>query len=100
MFIKTIGKGYYSKVKLVINRQDGKRYVIVSYQAAKIINKSQLKARKSSLEEDENGNLVRDNLLEDAVSEISILKELDHPNIIKLYEIINHEDEDKIYLSE
>lgn len=30
--------------------------------------------------------------------EIEIMKKLDHPNVIKLYEIINNEKSDKMYI--
>lgn len=33
-------------------------------------------------------------------SEIDILKKLDHPNVIKLYEIINDLENEKVYLVE
>jgi serine/threonine protein kinase len=34
----------------------------------------------------------------DTMREIDILKELNHPNIIKLYEVIDDEKDDKLYL--
>ena len=39
-----------------------------------------------------------DNLLKDALKEIAILKKLNHKNVIKLFEIIHHDDESLIYL--
>ena len=37
-------------------------------------------------------------MLKDALKEIAILKKLDHPNIIKLYEILHNYQKEKIYL--
>ena len=86
---KVLGKGSYSKVKLVT--KDGIRY------AMKIIDKKLLKNKKI-FKQDKDGNIIVTNLLKDALKEIAILKKLDHPNIIKLYEIIHDHKKQKIYL--
>lgn len=36
--------------------------------------------------------------LENVKKEIAIMKKLNHPNLIKLYEVISNPDQDKIYL--
>ncbi|KAK2145177.1 hypothetical protein LSH36_697g03142 [Paralvinella palmiformis] len=72
--IKTIGKGNFAKVKLAKHVLTGKEVAI------KIIDKTQL--NPSSLQK-----LFR---------EVKIMKELDHPNIVKLFEVI--ETEKTLYL--
>lgn len=67
--IKTIGKGNFAKVKLAKHELIGKEVAI------KIIDKTQL--NQSSLQK-----LFR---------EVKIMKCLDHPNIVKLYEVIQTE---------
>eukprot|EP01132_Coremiostelium_polycephalum_P005523 gene5523-6881_t len=63
-FIKTVGKGSYGKVKLVVEKETGKGY------AAKILSKELIIKQKKS-------KYVN--------TEKTILDSLDHPNIIKLY---------------
>ena len=74
-YVKLLGKGSYSKVKLVI--KDDIKY------AMKIIDKKVLKNKKI-FKQDNDGNVIVTNLLKDALKEIAILKKLDRPNIIKL----------------
>ncbi|KAH7972385.1 hypothetical protein HPB52_011588 [Rhipicephalus sanguineus] len=72
--LKTIGKGNFAKVKLAKHVPTGKEVAI------KIIDKTQL--NPSSLQK-----LFR---------EVRIMKMLDHPNIVKLYQVI--ETEKTLYL--
>ena len=87
--LKELGRGTYSKVKLVM--KDNTKY------AMKIIDKKELK-KKKIFKQDKDGNVIVTNLLKDALKEIAILKKLDHPNIIKLYEILHNYQKEKIYL--
>ena len=87
--IKLLGKGSYSKVKLVM--KDNTKY------AMKIVDKKVLKSKKI-FKQDKDGNVIITNLLKDALKEIAILKKLNHPNIIKLYEILHNYQKQKIYL--
>jgi serine/threonine protein kinase len=94
LFLSTIGKGSYAKVKLCLNTIDN------NYYAVKIINKSILSKKKKGFGRDAEGNMTIIYMLDDAINEIKILKILNnnggHKNVIKLYEIIN--DTNKIYL--
>jgi [calcium/calmodulin-dependent protein kinase] kinase len=87
--IELLGKGAYSKVKLVV--KDNVKY------AMKIIDKKELK-KKKIFKQDPDGNVIVTTLLRDALKEIAILKKLDHPNIIKLIEILHNYKKEKIYL--
>jgi len=88
-FISNIGSGSFSKIELV--EKDGVKY------AMKIIDKEFLKSQKN-MEYDENGNLIINSSFENALKEIAILKKMNHPNIIKLYEIMYCKKNKKIYL--
>ncbi|KAF2074147.1 hypothetical protein CYY_004550 [Polysphondylium violaceum] len=73
-FIKTIGKGSFGKVKLVIEKETGKGY------AAKILNKKLI---------------IKEKKAKYVNTEKTILDSLDHPNIVKLY--YTFQDENDLY---
>jgi calcium-dependent protein kinase len=72
----TIGKGYFSTVKLAMKKNDEHETKF----AIKIIHKSK----------------VDENLHNDFLNELQILESLDHPNVIKLFEV--YEDDLNYYL--
>eukprot|EP00759_Apiculatamorpha_spiralis_P008408 PhF_6_TR15435/c0_g1_i1/m.23948/K07359/CAMKK2; calcium/calmodulin-dependent protein kinase kinase 2 len=80
--ITQIGQGAYSKVKLVQSTVDDQFY------ALKILNRSTLKRI----------GLGNDSALLKVQQEIAILKKLHHPNIIRLFEVIDDQTSNKIYL--
>jgi len=73
-FIKTIGKGSFGKVKLVMEKETGKGY------AAKILNKKLI---------------IKEKKAKYVNTEKTILDSLDHPNIVKLY--YTFQDENDLY---
>jgi serine/threonine protein kinase len=93
-FLDTIGRGSYSKVKLSV--KEGK------YFAVKVINKYLLKKKRKGYGKNEEGYMTIISMLPDALNEIQVLKFIHekggHKNIIKLIEIINDEEKEKIYL--
>lgn len=81
----TIGYGAFSEVKLVTNQDDGKKY------AMKILSKSKLQQNRSLMRRSSQG-------LDAAFREIAVLRKLDHPNVVKLIEVLDDPDEDGLYL--
>lgn len=73
----TLGKGQFASVKLCRDQKTGVQYAI------KIMNKVELRKK---------------NLYDSVRDELKVLKTLQHPKIIYLYEIINDEQKDNIYL--
>lgn len=65
---KELGKGAYASVKQAIHRPTGISYAVKIYDKHKMLDKE----RKSAMNR-----------------EIIILKQLDHPNIVKLHEVID-----------
>ena len=87
--VSFLGSGAYSKIELV--EKDGIKY------ALKIVDKSFLQSQKN-IEFDHEGNIVINSSFENAIKEIAILKKTNHPNIIKLHEILYCKNNKKIYL--
>jgi len=81
ILLKTIGQGTTGKVRHCINIKNGKDYAI------KICSKKKLSKRR-------NFQSGYDNLRR----EIELMKYLKHPNIIRLYAVIDDPDSDNIYL--
>jgi [calcium/calmodulin-dependent protein kinase] kinase len=87
--IKKLGEGSVCKVKLVEKNN-------VKY-ALKIVNKKHLLKMKKWIP-DENGKMTITTPLDGIVKEISILKKVNHRNLVKLYEIMNDKKKGKLYL--
>ena len=60
--------------------------------------KKRILRRKKEVYRDENGKVCFRNGLEDVLREIAVMKKLNHPNVIRLHEVINDADDDKIFL--
>ena len=70
-----LGEGSYGKVRLAENMYTGEKVAI------KILDK---------------GKIKQDNLIENLRQEIQIMKHIEHPNVVKLYEVLSSHS--KIYL--
>lgn len=78
-----IAIGSYAKVALYRSKLDGKLY------AMKIFHKSRLRKIKVGPSE---------TAMMDVMREVSIMKQLDHPNIVKLIEVIDDPESDHLYM--
>lgn len=67
-----------------MNKEDNRQY------AVKIMKKKALMRRRFGMR--------KGTAYEDVLREISIMKDLDHKNIVKLYEVINDPNEDRLFL--
>ncbi|XP_059155965.1 calcium/calmodulin-dependent protein kinase kinase 1-like isoform X2 [Physella acuta] len=92
-----IGKGSYGIVKLAYNEQDDEHYAMKILSKTKLMKKAGFFRRMPPAREGK-PNSRPPNPLERVYREIAILKKLDHPNIVKLVEVLDDPDEDKLYL--
>lgn len=87
LLLEKIGEGSYGKVRKGVNVSNNQTVAI------KIINKAKLK-RKRTLRKGKAATSLWDNVLQ----ELAILKKIDHPNIVKMHEVINDARKDKLYI--
>lgn len=80
--IKELGKGSFGKVKLIKHTETGEFF------GMKIFNKNILKKKRMGTR----------NMLQDVEHEIRIMKSMDHPNCVKLYEVLNDPEHHKFFL--
>ena len=78
--IKNIGEGGYGKVKLAFS--NNKKFAI------KIMNKHKLKQNQYFVQ-GKNGLMKIRNSLMEVQSEIAVMKKVRHPNLVRLYEVID-----------
>merc|ERR1712216_194306 len=80
--IEKLGKGSFGKVKLIMHTETGETF------AMKIFNKNVLKKKRMGTR----------NMIQDVEHEIRIMKMMDHPNCVKLYEVLNDPEHHKFFL--
>lgn len=85
--IQFLGQGAFGKVKLVENENDKKLYAI-KIQSKQMVKKMALKSGTFRTGKDN---------LDILQKEVAIMKKICHENLIRLYEIINDDEGDKIY---
>ncbi len=82
-----LGKGAFGKVALAKDITTNIKYAI------KVLNKSLLR-RKRILRKGKPPT----NMLENIFREIAIMKKLDHPNVLQIYEVIDDPENDKLFM--
>lgn len=87
-----LGVGSFSTVKLFFDNNNQ------TYYATKILNKKELARKKKGIKKGEDGSIIVDTCLKNALREIAILKNIECSNIIQLREIIHDDANCRIYL--
>ncbi|XP_078482388.1 calcium/calmodulin-dependent protein kinase kinase 1 isoform X2 [Ciona intestinalis] len=87
-----LGRGAYGMVKLVYNEDDNNLY------AMKILSKRKLIKQAGFARRPPKGGKKRLTPLDRVYQEIALLKKLDHPNVVKLVEVLDDPAEDNLYM--
>ncbi|XP_066585927.1 calcium/calmodulin-dependent protein kinase kinase 1 isoform X2 [Prorops nasuta] len=91
--LDNIGQGSYGIVKLVYNEEDGTHYALKILSKRKLMKKAGIFGRMApSRKASASCPLAK------VYREIALLKKLDHPNVVKLVEVLDDPDEDNLYL--
>lgn len=85
-------QGSFGIVKLAFNEEDETHY------AMKILSKKKLMKKAGIFGRMAPGRKGVSNPLAKVYREIALLKKLDHPNVVKLVEVLDDPDEDNLYL--
>ena len=84
-----IGKGSYGVVRMCHSESDHRNY------AMKIMSKKRIIRKAGFVKPSERG---KKDALENLKREIAILKKVDHPNVVKLIEVVDDPSDDNLYL--
>ncbi|XP_060534430.1 calcium/calmodulin-dependent protein kinase kinase 1 isoform X1 [Cylas formicarius] len=97
--LDSIGQGSYGVVKLAYNQEDDSHYAMKILSKKKLFKKSGMFGRLPPKKDGRSNASPINHPLEKVYREIAILKKLDHPNIVKLVEVLDDPDEDHLYLA-
>ncbi|XP_015592821.1 uncharacterized protein LOC107266646 isoform X2 [Cephus cinctus] len=92
--LDNIGQGSYGIVKLAYNEEDETHYAMKILSKKKLMKKAGIFGRMAPRQ----SKGASSNPLAKVYREIALLKKLDHPNVVKLLEVLDDPDEDNLYL--
>ncbi|CAO2629560.1 Calcium/calmodulin-dependent protein kinase kinase 2 [Lemmus lemmus] len=95
-----IGKGSYGVVKLAYNENDSTYYAMKVLSKKKLIRQAGFPRRPPprGTRPAPGGCIQPRGPIEQVYQEIAILKKLDHPNVVKLVEVLDDPNEDHLYM--
>ncbi|XP_029072175.1 calcium/calmodulin-dependent protein kinase kinase 2 isoform X2 [Monodon monoceros] len=95
-----IGKGSYGVVKLAYNENDNTYYAMKVLSKKKLIRQAGFPRRPPprGTRPAPRGCIQPRGPIEQVYQEIAILKKLDHPNVVKLVEVLDDPNEDHLYM--
>jgi len=95
-----VGQGSYGIVKLAYNEEDDTNYAMKILSKKKLRKKAGIFGRAAPHRKGSGGAKIKkaENPLDKVYREIAIMKKLDHPNVVKLVEVVDDPEEDNLYM--
>jgi len=94
-----LGQGSYGIVKLAYNREEDKNYAMKILSKKKLQKKAGVFGRRPPNRKGATSQKKPENPLDKVYREIAILKKVDHPNVVKLVEVVDDPEEDNLYMA-
>jgi [calcium/calmodulin-dependent protein kinase] kinase len=94
-----LGQGSYGIVKLAYNREEDKNYAMKILSKKKLQKKAGVFGRRPPPRKGATGVKKPENPLDKVYREIAILKKIDHPNVVKLVEVVDDPEEDNLFMA-
>jgi len=94
-----LGQGSYGIVKLAYNREEDKNYAMKILSKKKLQKKAGIFGRRPPPRKGAAGVKKPENPLDKVYREIAILKKIDHPNVVKLVEVVDDPEEDNLFMA-
>ncbi|KAK5638571.1 hypothetical protein RI129_012866 [Pyrocoelia pectoralis] len=94
----SIGQGAYGIVKLAYNQEDDTHYAMKILSKKKLVKKAGMFGRLPPRWMAKSSDSEILTPLQRVYREIAVLKKLDHPNVVKLVEVLDDPEEDQLYL--
>lgn len=97
---QAIGQGSYGIVKLAYNKDDDVQYAMKILSKKKLKRKGGIFGRRLPNRKAPGGGERKqsENPLQKVYREIAIMKKLDHPNVVKLVEVLDDPEDDNLYM--
>lgn len=95
-----VGQGSYGIVKLAYNVDEDTNYAMKILSKKKLRKKAGIFGRAAPNRKGSGGARLKqaENPLDKVYREIAIMKKLDHPNVVKLVEVVDDPEEDNLYM--
>jgi len=92
VIVRSLGQGSHGRVRVCLNALDGKLY------AVKTINRAFVPSKLQQWGQPRNNKKSRRESADGILRELAVMKKLDHPNVVKLHEVIDPKGKENIVL--
>ena len=95
-FVKHLGQGAFAEVSLVVDTSTGKHFAVKCFDKSLLRRRRQLARRNASNPQDRRTVVI--SALDQVEGEVAIMMKFVHPNLCQLYEVIDDDAEDSMFM--